>query len=335
MLSYMKSSAFKQLQFLAKSLILGLFLFLPFVSSAKIKTATLCMRALDHMYGLPTLANDILNVPAVKAYVKESRCTREFVTDLICSSDEPEIKSLEDFFKVAFRLGGDLHVLRSDWSVVKLKVTHAGSNFMDRDNEIYLSDLIQYYEQSLEKPYSDIAVKTLKALLNYNQVMDWVKQVNEEVLREMWKEGLKKESHIKNLVIRAHYLDQILAKRAISKGFKAKSDGMPYEMTSVNSYSFHYTLARGRFFVDWVGEDIGSTDEEAKNKLHGARGHTLAMAYLADHVPDFVELVKYIGRTQDRKGIWGQMFDNALSTSTPFWGGFWVINFSKYLYIPN
>lgn len=333
MLSYMKFNAFKQLQFLAKSLILGLFLFLSCDSNAKVKEASFCIRALSHAINLVPLFVDVWNVPGTKAYIKDRQCTRESITNMICTSDVNDL-SLEDFLKVA-AADSDPEVLKNEWVVNSLKVTQAGSHYIDADNKIHIADLIQHYEEFVEEPYSELAIKTFKALLQYHKVLNWIKQVNEEALKEMWKEGLRKENHVRTPTIRSHYLDKVLARRAAAKGFKIKPDGMPYEMTTINPYSFHYTLARGRFFVDWSGEVLGSTDVEAINRIHGARGHTLAMAYLADHVPDFVELVKYIGRTQDRKGIWGQMFDNALSTNTPFWGGFWVINFSKYLYIPN
>jgi hypothetical protein len=55
------------------------------------------------------------------------------------------------------------------------------------------------------------------------------------------------------------------------------------------------------------------------------------MAYAAENVPHFVDLMKYTGKTVDRDGVWQLMFDNTDSIHTPFWGGFWFSTFSDFL----
>lgn len=257
----------------------------------------------------------------------QDRCKVKKLTEETCYASESDFISFSQFSK----LGNRLDVTKEIWVPKSMSFPKYGApvTFAKAPGLSGPISILQHHlKTEVPKPYSDIALKTMEAFLNYPQVIDWMKTIREEALQEMWDAGLRGQIHLESHAVREYYLDLVLARRAKAKGFKVKSNGLPHNMITFSTYAFQASLALGHLFIDWTGTAASSSADDSD---HFARGHLLAMAYAADHVPNFVDLTKYIGRTNDYRGIWGQMFDNVYSTDTPFWGGFWVSQFKDYL----
>jgi hypothetical protein len=158
----------------------------------------------------------------------------------------------------------------------------------------------------------------------------WISDVHDEVLQKMWDDQIRNPEVYMSDEVRELYLDAVLAERAARNGFSIRKSGLPFDVVTFNEWSFFQgTLASGKIFIDWTGIDLNGVG----GSVHFARGHLLQMAYASEAVPNFIDLMKYVGKTGDRDGVWELMFDNAYSADTPFWGGQWVRNFRYFLKI--
>lgn len=294
----------------------------------RIPKANICEQVLSHGVSLILLATtEYMAVTAATIQATWNRCKARHLKGEACRVAESDFSTLKEFLE----FNNQLKLAEEDWVTSSMGFPRYRSLLVGGDyEEGDLSILQHHLETIVPVPYSAIAQNTMNAYLNYPQVMAWIKTVREEALTYMWNDGLRKRDHLSNHYLREYYLDQALARHMQKKGFKIKGNGLPHNMVTYNSYIFNFVLAAGYAFIDWTGASLQSA-RAASHKDHYARGHLLAMAYGADHVENFVQLMQYIGRTQDKDGMWGQMWDNVKSTTTPFWGGFWVYNFRKYL----
>ena len=299
---------------------------------SQIPKANICEAVLSHSVSLFVLAStEYMVVTSSALQALWSRCQAKRVSAMVCKESESDFANFEEF--VSYR--NQLHLQKDKWAVKSMGFPRYGSILTGRalvDGS--LNVLQEHIEAEIPDPYAIIALQTMQSFLDYDKVTAWIKSIREEVLKDMWNDGLRKIKYLKNHNIREYYLDRVLARRVQKQGFKIKSNGFPYSLITSNPYSFHYALAKGHFFIDWTGANLKSASG-ADFKNHSARGHSLALAYAAEQVDDFILLSRYIGRTFDSRGLWGQMFDNALSTTTPFWGGYWVYSFQEYLGIEN
>jgi hypothetical protein len=189
-----------------------------------------------------------------------------------------------------------------------------------------------HFRTRLPIKYQDIAIATLEKFYDAKRVVEWVISIRRETLNLMWEAGFRSREHLQEPVLTELYLDRVLARRAAIAGFHIRRNGQPHRLLSFGHYTFVTHLALGHFFVDWTGTGLLAA---GSSSAHYARGHSLAMAYAGEVVPNFVELIKYIGRTQDWQGTWGYLFDNGSSTETPLWTGFWVQSLKDILNIRN
>lgn len=303
----------------------------PVEQQQAIPVANFCQRLLGQASNVWSAIQDPL---AFYVFNKLETSERDYVKKMQAkaSASESDFHTVEDFLATQ-----EPHwptVTAKDWIPGELGFPMLGSPFRANGGKGSIADLENYLKKEVPAPYSDIALKSRYALTDLFQILNWLKGINAEVLQEMWTDGFRKKEHIYDHRLREYYLDRVLARHAHAKGFKIKSDGLPYGIKTYNPYTFNTGLAAGHFFIDWSGTDL-NLDGPSDYRKHYARGHTIVLAYLADHVENLVSLSQFIGRTNDSLGIWSLLFDNALSTKTPFWGGFWVYHFSRYLSIKN
>jgi len=293
-----------------------------------IPRANKCQIALTHLVNVAMLPLEALVIPKATKQSLNDRCHVRNLQDEACFAVESEFTSIEEFLKTQERYWPK--ILEASWIPNEMSFPTIGASMKSEVIRGSLDILDNHILTKVPAPYSEIAMKTKQALINLPQILKWLKSVNEEALRVMWSDGLRKKEYLYNHRLREYYLDKVLARRAHVKGFKIEEDGLPKNLVTYNFYAFNRTLAAGDFFVDWTGAILES-DAKTDSSNHFLRGHSIVMAYLADHVEYFVSLTQFIGQTSDHHGIWGQMFDNVKSTNTPFWGGFWVFQFRQYL----
>lgn len=259
-----------------------------------------------------------------KAKAKSSREQAKKVIDLAMWNPSVDFRNFDDVVAYANKNP----VQEGDWT--PSIATFPPNGFSNKEPVTGpIAILENHLKKQVSAPYSEIAVQTLHAFLNREQVVHWIQKINTEALKAMWDDGLRSKEQINNQFVRALYLDKILARHAKAKGFQINND-LPYDLVTYNIFNFNHYLAQARLFIDWTTLNSHETQFP-----HLSRGHAIAMAYAADHVLNFVELIKYAGRTYDRQGTWGQLFDNGLSPKTPFWSGFWVMQFQNYLNIDS
>lgn len=191
-----------------------------------------------------------------------------------------------------------------------------------------VADLREHFQNRLPAPHAQTAVLALDTILDSAKIREWIHGVRHEVFNQMWVAGVRDRASFQELRLREYFLDKVLATRASKHGFRIRNDGRPHNLFTASNYFFVSKLAKGWFFIDWTGSNLSSGGDRAP---HSVRGHALQVAYLAENVPNLVELIKYTGRTIDRYSVWSFLFDNAANTQTPFWSGFWVTSFSDYL----
>ncbi|MEO0335682.1 MAG: hypothetical protein AAF202_04785, partial [Pseudomonadota bacterium] len=221
------------------------------------------------------------------------------------------------------------------WNPEQLWVGRYGTMLGTQKHLYPASVLEEIFAYELNPKMAAIANESIAALKDREAVLSWVRDLKTEALTRMYEDGIVDLKSLLEPELNAHYVDLSLARRAALGGFKIRRDGHPFRMVTYNVYSFQYALARGKFFIDEVGGALGSAAQSGSNQNHGMRGHSLPMAYLAETVPGFVELIKLDGRTLGRRGIFELLFDNAGNIDTPFWTGFWENSFTEFLAIPR
>lgn len=213
----------------------------------------------------------------------------------------------------------DLH---EPWATPKLYVSKVYGAPFNRDRVlITIRDLKFHFTKTLGEEVGQIASHTIDEFMDRPKIIAWAQSVRNEMNAMMTADGISAavQTHPS---VRELYLDKVLVKRAVARGFLATEEKLPFNIVTFNSKTFFQnTLGKGRVFVDWTG--IGLSAPET-NAGHYARGHLLAMAYGAENVPRFVDLMKTVGQTGDRDGLWSMLFDNVDSTQTPFWSGHWM-----------
>ncbi len=201
--------------------------------------------------------------------------------------------------------------------------------YVDRRNIPTLSQFKESYATVLSPELHLVLSRVIDEMTNQSKVRSWMIRLNEEVVRTMWEDNIRGIEPYLSPRVREMYLDIALSTRAVRYGFKIQENDLPFGVYTFSERAFFKNmLAEGRLFLDWSGLRLSNT---ATGERHGVRGHALAMTFLAENVPGFVELIKYIGRTKDQNHIWKYLFDNASVYRTPFYNTYWLDVFSEYL----
>lgn len=207
-----------------------------------------------------------------------------------------------------------------NWEVDHLQI--------DAKNAPRLEALKRGYAEILDPVIYQILSQTLDKMNSRSEVRKWIIELREEVLRTMWEDGIRSLALYMNPRVRELYLDIVLSTRAVRNGFKIQENDLPYGVYTFSERAFFKVLSEGQLFLDWSGLTLSNT---ATGAIHGVRGHALVFAYLSETVPDFLGLIKYIGKTKDKDHIWKYFFDNAVAHKTPFYNTYWLDVYKEYL----
>jgi hypothetical protein len=276
--------------------------------------------------------NDIYIVPSMIIRRGKDRRSAEIERKRILHSSQPRFETFNEFerdfeYQLANHGADWLDRSMRDWMPEAIELGIYGSAIAGPSRIVKLQVLQRHLEVRMKEPFRTLALKALESMVDSARVTAWFKEIRHEVLENLFRDGLARKYTLISPSLMEFYLDAVLAKHAAAHGFSVTKKGMPWSQLTFNSLGFYFTLGTGRIFDDWTGAALTATSNSA---AHQVRGHTFALAYLADTVPDVVRLIKHIGRTGDKDGVWQYMFDNTNSVNSPLWGGHWVDSSKPY-----
>ena len=225
------------------------------------------------------------------------------------------------------------------WLSEFVRIKEKETNFKYNVIKIPRNEFADFLQDKFPSIYATTVRNILEIYNDNNLALSWMQGLRAEVILTMWNDGISDLQAFREPALREFYLDLVLAQRAKRIGFQVTKESLPFTVTTFNPWTFFRRfLEEGRIFIDWTATTYihPVIDKDTKEeKLHSARGHILQMVYLGEHIPRFVDFIRNIGQTNDKARAWEILFDNADSTSTPFWSGRWVDLFKNYLNIRN
>lgn len=147
----------------------------------------------------------------------------------------------------------------------------------------------------------------VQILADKSLYVEWVVNLRFEILKRMKSDGLP-SLFIRDNSIMRKYLDDIVAERALAFGFKLNSRNRPFNHLSTNQDAFFKRIYNGELFYDFGGVLFFAPHLFEGIIFHGKRSHAMQALFLAEYIPDFVNIYRNIGRTQDQL-VWSYLFD--------------------------
>jgi hypothetical protein len=216
------------------------------------------------------------------------------------------------------------------WRSKNIRVGQQGSTLSYAPTQTTADNLKSHFGQVLPSQLDNVTSQVMDVFYDSDRLRSWMSDIHNEVLQRMWDDQIHNPEVYRSEEVRELYLDAVLAERAARNGFSINEYSLPFDVVTFNEWSFFRgTLAKGKIFIDWTGVNLAVSD----GVKHYARGHLLEMVYASENVPNFIDLMKYVGQTNDRDGVWELLFDNSYSPDTPFWGGRWLSTFKNRLRI--
>lgn len=194
------------------------------------------------------------------------------------------------------------------------------SDFVYSDLQLRLDQLLLRFERELTPDKFEILSNVVQQLLNYDAIQLWMIKLNEEIVQWLWRSGYRSQQDLLDSKLRLNVLEVILSHRAQEFGMNSIDSQAPYEIRSFSATRFFYHLQNKHIFVDWLGSFVTGGIAKVPHLTHG---HLLQMMYLAETVPQFPELISYVGDTVDYHQVWAYFFDNPYMTGTVFWPRIW------------
>lgn len=243
------------------------------------------------------------------------------------SSMNQDVISKEEMTKVD--LGSEVPILVAEarrksakWAPRHLHFAPYGSDVYEKPSWGTIDNLYAHIRAKLPKSLVPVAMESLQAMQNFEKILKWAVAIRTSVREQLWDMGVRESAFLDDPNLTRIILDLSLAQKVADKGFII-DEGAPHDLKIFNGLNFMRVLSEGKFFIDWTGEDL-SIQGDGREYKHYVRGHAISVAYLAEHVPAFIDLYKYIGQSNDKFGLWGYLFDNTYNPESPFWGGFWI-----------
>ena len=167
-----------------------------------------------------------------------------------------------------------------------------------------------YFRSNLSSKY-----KSVLALLSHKVAfLIWVHELKTEIYQRYFEDNQLHPIDVNlTLLETKHYLDTVIAQRAQTYGFQLNNYKLPVVLTQTSNKIFFNTIEQGFIFLDVANAStqasLGHSQAQRMKLRHGEYSHALQLLFLAEYIPNFVEIYKSFSQGANKKA-WSLWLDN-------------------------